>query len=94
MSDFWTSVSIKITTSPLERYISMSLIKKDMVITWEKLFKVIFLIVWDISPFSLHKRVISYNKLLLATSPYSFLLPKRYRHIHVMLGFWVQGREE
>lgn len=35
----------------------MSLIKKDMVIIWEKLFKVIFFFtLWDNSPFSLHKR--------------------------------------
>lgn len=88
MRDFWTSISIKITTSPLGRYISMSLIKKDMAITWEKLFKVVFLILWHPSPFSLHKRVIK-NKLLLAASSYSFLLSKTYRHIPVMLAFWV-----
>lgn len=57
MRDFWTSISIRTTISPLERYISMSLIKKDMVIIWEKLFKVIFFFtLWDNSPFSLHKR--------------------------------------
>lgn len=56
MRDFWTSISIKITISPLERYISMSLIKKDTVIIWEKLFKVIFLILWATSPLSFHKK--------------------------------------